>query len=48
LTTPPKLQLLGLQNPSHLTPMIVPKPTINSSPSCAVCRKAFFPMKRLA
>ena len=34
LTNP--LKLLGFQTPPHLTPMIVPKPTINASPSCAV------------
>ena len=37
-----------IPTPPHLTPMIVPKPTINASPSCAVCRKAFPPMNRLA
>ena len=34
LTNP--LKHLGFQTPPHLTPMIVPKPTINASPSCAV------------
>ena len=50
LITP--LKLLGFQTPPHLTPMIVPKLTINASPSCAVqfclSNGTSPPIKRLA